>query len=396
MFGTLPGAQASSRPSTLPASAPLSVADICNRDFTGSNLNLLPSADVLLMKGVFSLQVLHDMCARTPGFPKSENLSRVMLVKHVEAFRQIFDCAATEGSHRQPAAPALAVPQHNFAGAEGPAPPAIGDVPSRFVFREGSEPQASPSPIAAGAAVADATSLPTRPVLQPRGQFPSPPSSTATPGVGAPPAPSPAVDPRLAFFAGVHAPVSQPSVLQQPVQAFNADDDDVAITKTLLSPTVAASFGQPGASSREPTTASDLYSLASLIERELAGGTRDAKLPENHIALFAHQQIKVTVSECEKDDAHESELQLFIKNQSKKASLAGSSRQNNKPTAPADPNNAKCPKCQGSHSLRDCKSPYALNKDGSINSSWVDKRNKHDNKNDQGQVPLLPPPPARG
>ena len=159
---------------------------------------------------------------------------------------------------------------------------------------------------------------------------------------------------------------------------------------------VAASFGQPGASSREPTTASDLYSLATLIERELAGGTRDAKLPENHIALFAHQQIKVTVPECEKDDAHESELQLFIKNQSKKASLAGSSRQNNKPTAPADPNNVKCPKCQGSHSLRDCKSPYALNRDGSINSSWVDKRNKQDNKNDQSQVPLLPPPPARG
>ncbi|KAK3252584.1 hypothetical protein CYMTET_38117 [Cymbomonas tetramitiformis] len=159
------------------------------------------------------------MCARIPGFPKSENLSRVMLVKHVEAFRHIFDCAATEGSHRQPAAPALAVPQHILAGAEGPVPPAMGDVPSRFVFREGSEPQASPSPIAAGAAVADATSLPTRPVLQPRGLFPSPPSSTATPGVGAPPAPSPAVDPRLAFFADVHAPVSQPSVLQQHVQA---------------------------------------------------------------------------------------------------------------------------------------------------------------------------------
>ncbi|KAK3260178.1 hypothetical protein CYMTET_30851 [Cymbomonas tetramitiformis] len=126
MFGTLPGAQASSRPSTLPASAPPSVADKCNRDFTGSNLNILPSADVLLMKGVFSLQVLRDMCARTPGFPKSESLSRVLLVKHVEAFRQIFDCAATEGSHRQRAAPVLAVPQHNLEGAEGAVPPAMG------------------------------------------------------------------------------------------------------------------------------------------------------------------------------------------------------------------------------------------------------------------------------
>ena len=221
MFETLPGAQASSRPSALPASAPLAVADKCNRDFDGNNLNILPNADVLLMKGVFSLQVLRDMCARIPGFPKSENLSRVMLVKHVEAFRQIFDCAATEGGHRQPAAPALAVPPHNLAGAEGPVPPAMGDVPSRFVFREGSEQQASPSLIAAGAASADAASLPLRLVLQPRGQFSSPPSSTTTPGVAAPPVLSPAVDPRLAFFAGVHAPVSQPPVPQQPVQVVN-------------------------------------------------------------------------------------------------------------------------------------------------------------------------------
>eukprot|EP00854_Cymbomonas_tetramitiformis_P020213 gene20213-24198_t len=131
---------------------------------------------------------------------------------------------------------------------------------------------------------------------------------------------------------------------------------------------VAAAFGLPGTSSREPETPQSLYSLATRIERELAGGTRDASLPDNHIALFAHQQIRATVPECEKDDAHESELQMFIKTQSKKAySLSGATRQiTTKPGAPADCN-AKCPKCQGSHMLRDCKSPYALNTDGSIN-----------------------------
>ena len=221
MFGVLPGAQPISRPSTPPASATLSVADVCTRDFNGGNLNLLPNADVLLMKNVFSLQALRTMCARIPGFPKPESLSRVMLVKHVEAFRQIFDCAATGGSHRQPAAPASTVPHTQSVGAEGPVPPAMGDVPSRFEFREGSEPQASPSLIAAEAAVPDVTSLHSRPVLQPRGQFPAPPSSSATPGAGAPPAPNPAVDPRLAFFAGVHAPVSQPSAPQQHVQVVN-------------------------------------------------------------------------------------------------------------------------------------------------------------------------------
>ncbi|KAK3276664.1 hypothetical protein CYMTET_15288 [Cymbomonas tetramitiformis] len=158
---------------------------------------------------------------------------------------------------------------------------------------------------------------------------------------------------------------------------------------------VAAAFGLPGASSREPETPQSLYSLATLIERELAGGTRDASLPDNHIALFAHQQIRATVPECEKDDAHESELQMFIKTQSKKASLSGATKHvTAKPGAPAD-GNAKCPKCQGSHMLRDCKSPYALNKDGSINVTWVDKRNKNDNRNNQNQLPQLPPPPQR-
>eukprot|EP00854_Cymbomonas_tetramitiformis_P021931 gene21931-26409_t len=124
------GGQASSRPPVLPASAPLSVADKCNRDFDGSNLNILPNADVLLMKGVFSLQALRDMCARIPGFPKAENLSRVMLVRHVEAFHQIFDCAETEGGRRESAAPFSALPPQNPVNAEGPVPPAMGDVPS--------------------------------------------------------------------------------------------------------------------------------------------------------------------------------------------------------------------------------------------------------------------------
>eukprot|EP00854_Cymbomonas_tetramitiformis_P019580 gene19580-23419_t len=121
---------------------------------------------------------------------------------------------------------------------------------------------------------------------------------------------------------------------------------------------VAAAFGLvPGASSKEPETPQSLYSLATLIERELASGTRDASLPDNHIALFAHQQIRATVPKCEKDDAHESELQMLIKTQSKKVSLSGATRQTTtKPGAPAD-SNAKCPKCQGSHMLRDCKSP---------------------------------------
>ena len=134
---------------------------------------------------------------------------------------------------------------------------------------------------------------------------------------------------------------------------------------------VAAAFGLPGANTREPETAKTLYSLATLIERELAGGTRDSSLPDNQIALFAHQQIRVTVPECEKDDTHESELQTFIKTQSKKASLAGASTKV-KPASSAVDQNAKCPKCQGSHMLRDCKSPYVLNKDGSINTAWID------------------------
>eukprot|EP00854_Cymbomonas_tetramitiformis_P002238 gene2238-biopygen2146 len=220
MFADVPGAQTSSPPPAAPASAPLSVAEKCNRDFTGDNLNILPYSDVLLMKGVFSLQVLRDMCGRIPGFPRVEKLSRVMLVKHVEAFRQIFNRANADESHRQLVAPASTSSPHNLAGAEGPVPPARGDVPSRVALREASEQQASPSLMAAGAASAEPASPPLRPVLQPVGQFPPPPTSTTAPGVAAPSGLSPAVDPRLAFFAGVPAPVSQPLVPQQPVQVL--------------------------------------------------------------------------------------------------------------------------------------------------------------------------------
>jgi len=162
---------------------------------------------------------------------------------------------------------------------------------------------------------------------------------------------------------------------------------------------VAAAFGLPGANTREPATAESLYSLATLIERELSGGTRDSSMLENHVALFAHQQVRTTVPECEKDDAHESELQLFIKTQSKKASLAGA-RSSNKPDVKQDNASNKCPKCQGAHQLRDCKSPYALNKDGSVNNAWVDRRPKQDNRNGQpqkeGPAPLqLPGPPQQ-
>ncbi|KAK3248114.1 hypothetical protein CYMTET_42408 [Cymbomonas tetramitiformis] len=111
----------------------------------------------------------------------------------------------------------------------------------------------------------------------------------------------------------------------------------------------AAAFGLPGANTREPETAQSMYSLTTLIERELAGGTRDSSLPDNHVAMFVHQQIRAAVPEFEKDDAHESELRQFIKTQSKKASLSGAPRQTtSKPAVHAD-SNAKCPKCHGSH-----------------------------------------------
>ncbi|KAK3237297.1 hypothetical protein CYMTET_52615 [Cymbomonas tetramitiformis] len=398
----------------------LTIPDLTVNAFTGLNFFVLPSKELLLNPSIFKTEHLRKICAKVPGLEVSNNQSRATMVRNLESFREVLERSRTPPTGDM-ATPVTLTPRTDL-NAGGPVPPPMGDVPTDLVSREsghqtppvvpvteGTGPRRPPSPLYVRPGAAQNPTYPpgfgphTDPNAE-QGLFSGldPPASQAQEPLQ--PAQAREADDEVVLTRTLTAPTAPlglassmtpgfdiqayvDSVLQRSMQEetkgvsnwlkahrLRSELLDWCLTPGKSVPEipklmrkVAAAFGLPGASSREPETPQSLYSLATLIERELAGGTRDASLPDNHIALFAHQQIRATVPECEKDDTHESELQMFIKTQSKKASLSGATKHvTAKPGAPAD-GNAKCPKCQGSHMLRDCKSPYALNKDGSIN-----------------------------